>query len=167
MANIKPLLSSKTGEHYTPQRIIDAVIQCLGGIELDACSNCKIHPNVPALRHFTIEDDGLAQHWKAETLYLNPPYGRKIGKWVEKLVSHYEAGDVIEAITLVPSRTDTKWYRMLRDYPVCSVSGRLKFVGSKKSAPFPSAVFYLGTSLDKFYDVFSPMGDIWRRYRRS
>jgi hypothetical protein len=156
--------SSETPEHYTPRMVIDAVIECMGGIDLDPCSNSHESPNVPAGEHFTADDDGLRQVWRGR-VYMNPPYGREIVDWVDKLVKAHESGSVTEAIALVPARTDTKWWAMLRDYPVCLVSGRLKFGEAENGAPFPSAIFYLpnGTAIDRFYDAFSSLGDIWQR----
>jgi phage N-6-adenine-methyltransferase len=156
--------SSETPEHYTPQNIIDAVIECMGEIDLDPCSNSKDNPNVPAVNHYTKEDDGLDQEWFGR-VYMNPPYGREISQWVEKLCEEHKAGRVTEAIALVPSRTDTQWWTRLRDYPVCFVIGRLQFLGmgGGDPAPFPSAVFYLGEHIDKFFYVFEQFGDIWQR----
>jgi hypothetical protein len=157
------LMSSASPEHYTPKYVLDAVIDCFGEIELDPCSNNKEHPNVPAKRHFTLEDDGLSLDWKAETLFMNPPYGRAIEPWIEKLVSSHSSGNVVSAIALVPARTDTQWFKRLRDYPVCFVEGRITFVGNEDPAPFPSAFFYLGARRDKFYQAFQHLGDIWER----
>ena len=158
--------SSETPEHYTPSVIIDAAIACMGGIDLDPCSNSKDTPNVPAAAHFTREDDGLSQEWHG-CVYMNPPYGREIDDWIAKLVSEYEAGNVTEAIALVPSRTDTQWWQRLREYHVCLVSGRLKFIGNNDPAPFPSAVFYLGQNIGRFVWAFEELGDIWRRTVRG
>ena len=154
--------SSETTEYYTPQVVIDAVLVCLGEIDLDPCSNDRDHPNVPAAQHYTRDDDGLAQEWRGR-IYMNPPYGREIDRWIEKLCFEHEAGHAIEAIALVPSRTDTQWWFRLRDYPVCFVAGRLNFVGSDNSAPFPSAIFYLGENIGAFYRVFNELGDCWQR----
>lgn len=154
--------SSKSNEHYTPKAILEAVVECLGGIDLDPCSNSHCSPNVPATHHFTQEDNGLAQVWKGR-VFMNPPYGNEVGPWVEKLVSEHEAGNVTAAISLVASRTDTQWFKRLRDYPCCFVEGRLKFVGSKDAAPFPSAIFYLGEDIAAFHFCFSEIGDIWQR----
>jgi hypothetical protein len=154
--------SSATPEHYTPREIIDAVINCLGAIDLDPCSNSKTEPHVPAAQHFTPEDDGLAQEWHGR-VYMNPPYGREIPDWVNKLCDEHEAGRAEEAIALVPARPDTQWWRRLRDYPVCFVVGRLKFGELEDSAPFPSAVFYLGNHIDHFFYAFEHLGDIWQR----
>jgi hypothetical protein len=154
--------SSDTPEHYTPQTVIDATLDCLGAIDLDPCSNNHGQPNVPAAQHFTIENDGLKQEWHGR-VYMNPPYGREIEKWVKKLCAEHETGDVTEAIALVPSRTDTRWWMLLRDYPVCFVAGRLTFVGNQDPAPFPSAIFYLGENIGRFYRTFAGFGDCWQR----
>lgn len=153
--------SSETPEHYTPQEIIDAVIHCIGAIHLDPCSNPG-EPNVPAGRHYTAAEDGLSLPWFGR-VYMNPPYGREIDAWVTKLIEEHTAGNVPEAIALVPARTDTQWWMKLRDYPACFVEGRLKFGNSENSAPFPSAIFYLGNHIDHFYYSFCLLGDIWQR----
>lgn len=154
--------SSKSIEHYTPPEIIAAVVACLGTIDLDPCSNNATAPNVPAGRHYTIDDDGLSKEWHG-TVYMNPPYGDDIGDWVTKLCDEHAAGRATEAIALLPARTDTQWFAKLRDYVCCFVSGRLTFVGNDDPAPFPSAVFYLGEDYGKFYRQFSGIGDIWQR----
>ena len=152
--------SSDSPEWYTPPDIIERTIQALGGIDLDPCSNSREEPNVPAHRPFTIGDDGLLRPWKG-TVYMNPPYGREIEAWVEKLCGEYEAGNVTEAVALVPARTDTKWFRRMRRYPRCFVHGRLAFSGHETSAPFPNAIIYLGDNLDRFVAAFGTLGDTY------
>lgn len=154
--------SSDTPEHYTPQIVVDAVLKCLGNIDLDPCSNSHESPNIPANAHYTQDDNGLDQRW-AGNVYMNPPYGREIGAWVQKLVTAHKTGNVPAAIALVPARTDTKWWATLRNYPVCFVSGRLKFGNADNGAPFPSAIFYLGADIERFYHAFNGLGDIWQR----
>lgn len=86
------------------------------------------------------------------------PYGRGVTKLeVEKLVSSYTQGEVSELVAVVPGRTDTQWWGKLVGYPACLVTGRLNF-GGKNSAPFPSAVFYFGGNVRKFYDNFKHLG---------
>ena len=155
--------SSETPEHYTPSRILDAVYACLGGIDLDPCSNEGI-ATVAAAQHFTAADDGLAQPWHGR-VYMNPPYGREIESWVDKLVAEHTAGRVTQAIALVPARTDTQWFLKLSEFPCCFVIGRLTFVGNADPAPFPSAIFYLGDDVGTFFDVFMRqyrIGNIWQ-----
>jgi phage N-6-adenine-methyltransferase len=158
--------SSASDKHNTPPEIIERVLRLFGTIDLDPCSNSRTHPNVPASHYYTEDDDGLAQRWCARTVYMNPPYGRIIGAWVDKLCASYRNHDVEEAIALVPARTDTAWFQQFRDYDMCLIDGRLKFGEAENSAPFPSVVFYLGSNIDRFCDAFEHIGDVWTRRRR-
>ena len=153
------LLTSATPEWYTPQNIIDRVIACMGEIDLDPCSNSGTRPHVPARHHFTKAENGLAREWVGR-VYMNPPYGNVIGQWVKRLINFYAAGDVQEAIALLPARTDPRWFAPLWDYPLCFVRGRLRFVGGPNSAPFPSVIAYCGTDIDRFADHFGDLGRI-------
>jgi hypothetical protein len=96
---------------------------------------------------------------------MNPPYGRDIGRWVDKLHRSWKEGAVPTAIALLPARTDTNWFRTLRDVPVCFVEGRLRFSGQENGAPVPSAVFYLGADQTRFAANFSDLGDIYCRLK--
>lgn len=154
--------SSESPEWYTPQEIVRLSIELLGEIDLDPCSNSHENPNVPAHTIYTKEDDGLAQKWRRR-VYLNPPYGAEIGKWVEKLTHEYEHGEVEEAIALLPARIDTMWFQPLYEYPMCNVRGRLQFENAVNSAPFPSVIVYLGKREDAFIHVFGERGPIMRR----
>ena len=71
---------------------------------------------------------------------MNPPYGRQIGKWMEKAYKEsLSNADIV--VCLVPARTDTKWWHdWALKGKVIFVKGRLKFNDGKQSAPFPSAV---------------------------
>ena len=158
------LFSSETSEHYTPRSIIEHVINVLGVIDLDPCSNSRECPNVPAGSHFTPAENGLVRPWFGR-VYMNPPYGREIGNWVRKLVSEFRAGNVHSAIALVPARVDTYWFGELYEFPVCFVRGRLRFLDRERnpqgSAPFPSAIIYLGKERKRFYSEFENLGNIY------
>lgn len=159
---LAPLMSSETPEWYTPPEVIACVVLALGGIDLDPCSNSKDAPRIPAARHFTVEDDGLAQPWSGR-VYMNPPYGREIGDWIAKLAAEHGAGRVTEAIALVPARTDTGWWRALPARYACFVTGRLTFSDHDNAAPFPSAALYLGDNPERFVAAFADLGDLWSR----
>lgn len=154
--------SSESEEWYTPPEVIARVVETLGVIDLDPCSDSS--ETVPSTVRFTKETNGLEQPWQGR-VYMNPPYGRGISAWTEKLCREYATGKVSEAIALVPARVDTDWFRMFRDFAVCFIDGRLKFSGHDNSAPFPSAVIYLGGSLAKFELAFKDLGDTWVRWR--
>lgn len=154
--------SSESQEWYTPKAVVDSVIAALGEIDIDPCSNSHKNPNVPATMHYTKEDDGLSKEWHGR-LYMNPPYGRDVKKWVDKALSEIAAGRVTEAVILVAARTDTRAFEALADTCRCwcAVKGRLKFSGCENSAPFPSAVFYYGPNLDNFHEAFQSYGAFW------
>ena len=99
---------------------------------------CATHENAKCANYYTEETNGLSQNWKG-ICWMNPPYGRTIGKWMKKAYESSLSGSTV--VCLVPARTDTKWwhdYAMKGDIEF--IKGRLKFGGSKNSAPFPSAV---------------------------
>ena len=129
------LFSSKTDDWATPQDFFDVWDQ-LYDFELDVCAD---HDNAKCQNYFTIEEDGLQQDWKARRCWMNPPYGREIGKWMHKAYQESQKGATV--VCLVPARTDTAWWH---DYAmqgsITFIRGRLKFGDSKNSAPFPSAV---------------------------
>jgi DNA N-6-adenine-methyltransferase (Dam) len=159
--------SSETPEHYTPQSFLVAVHAVFGGIpDLDPCSNSHDRPNVEARKHYTAADDGLAQPWSGR-VFLNPPYGRDISQWIEKLRAEWSRGEVSEAIALLPSRTDTEWFDTLTkgtdDAVICFLDRRLTFVGNSDPAPFPSMAVYFGPRHDVFARVFLDMGSLWQR----
>jgi hypothetical protein len=152
------LYTSNSNEWYTPREVIDCVLHLLVKIDLDPCSNSKESPNIPATEHFTIEDNGLSLDWFGR-VYMNPPYGDEIKNWTRKLRIEYEKGNVSEAIALLPSRTDTAWFRELKYYPKCFIWGRLRFNDSNP-APFPSMAVYFGEMIEAFVKEFNSIGDI-------
>ena len=154
--------TSKSNEFHTPSVYTEQIEKLFNGrIDLDPCSNEGI-PNIPSDKQFTKNDDGLIQPWYG-SVYMNPPYGQEIKKWVNKLVSEYRQQNIVEAIALLPSRTDTEWYYQLRDFPRCFISGRISFIGQENSAPFPSMFVYLGKRIKEFINSFECFGDIYTR----
>lgn len=83
--------------------------------------------------------DGLAVEWGGAN-FVNPPYGREIGKWIKKGYEESLKGRVV--VFLIPSRTDTKWWHdyIMKADEIRFIKGRLKFDDCKNPAPFPSAV---------------------------
>jgi len=156
------LFTSESEEWYTPSTILEAVYETYeNNLQTDPCSPVN-NPRTKANVHYTVEDDGLAQTWNG-TVFMNPPYGNVIGDWISKAIDEYLNGGATEVIILVPARTDTEWFHSLVSYPWCAVKGRLKFSESKNSAPFPSAIFYLGENVKGFFENFDQFGPIFRR----
>jgi phage N-6-adenine-methyltransferase len=134
--------SSRTGIWETPQHIFDA-LNGEFGFTLDVCA---LPSNTKCDRYFTPDVDGLAQDWPG-VCWMNPPYGKSIGKWVAKAYQASLNGSTV--VCLLPARTDTAWwheYAMRGE--IRFLRGRLRFVGAASSAPFPSAIV-----------VFRPTGE--------
>jgi len=65
-------------------------------------------------------------------VWLNPPYGRDLGRWLERLAAH---GD---GMALVFARTDTRWFQraFAAATAACFIKGRLRFIpGDGQRAP--------------------------------
>ena len=72
--------SSQRHDWTTPQDFFDK-LDAEFGFTLDPCC---LHETAKCAKHFTPEEDGLAQDWSGDVVFMNPPYGREIGKWVRK-----------------------------------------------------------------------------------
>jgi len=132
--------SSATDEWATPQEFFDRCNAVLG-FTVDVCCT---HENAKCAKHYTRAEDGRAQSWQGERVWMNPPYGRTIGLWMKKAYEEAQKGALV--VCLVPARTDTQWWHeYAAKGTVHFLRGRLKFGGSENSAPFPSAlVVFLG-----------------------
>lgn len=124
--------SSKSDLWSTPQELFDQLNQEFS-FTVDVCAT---RDNAKVESFFTKEVDGLVQDWGGQRCWMNPPYGREIGKWIKK------ASESEFVVALLPARTDTKWFH---DYiygkrEIRFLRGRLKFGVSQNSAPFPSMV---------------------------
>lgn len=79
------------------------VVRALGTFDLDPCA---APGHETATERWTPEEvgDGLAMPWRGR-VWLNPPYGRTMREWVERIVEH-ESG-----IALIPVATGTKLWQ--------------------------------------------------------
>jgi hypothetical protein len=98
------------------------LVKKLGEFDLDPC--CPVNaPFYHAKNNFNETHDGLNKKWEGR-VYMNPPYGKGMEKWLEKLKKHGNG------IALIFARTETKcffehiWYDA---DAVLFVKGRIKF----------------------------------------
>ena len=75
------MFSSKSNSWETPQDFFDKLNDEFQ-FTLDPCAS---HENHKCSKYYTIEDDGLSKDWSGETVFVNPPYGREISKWVKNV----------------------------------------------------------------------------------
>ncbi|MDO9036678.1 MAG: hypothetical protein Q7U51_15960 [Methanoregula sp.] len=119
MTVLPALLSHESTEHYTPQYILDAVIACMGAIDLDPYSNSRQIPNVPAAKYYTAQDNGLVQPWVGR-VFLNPPSGYEVERWFLKLLVTIEKA-VLTEFTIQDLQRLTGWsysciYKTVKGY---------------------------------------------------
>jgi len=89
----------------------------------------------------TDRQDAIKCDWFGDSnggaIWLNPPYGRTLNRWLEK--AGQEASKGATVVCLVPSRTDTKWWHnYCIQHEVRFIKGRLSFGNHTNLAPFPS-----------------------------
>lgn len=128
-------------EWSTPQDLFDE-LNSIFHFDLDACATAV---NAKCRCYITKQEDALQQRWRG-TVWMNPPYGRKIAAFMRKAYEESQEGATV--VCLVPVRPDTAWWhRYARQGQIIYLRGRLRFGGAKHAAPFPSAViiFWGGT----------------------
>lgn len=133
------LFSSKTMDWGTPQWLYDQLNEEFK-FTLDACAteNNKKHPN-----YISPQQDSLKTVWSG-SVWVNPPYSRKVGVWVKHAQESISAGDASVVVMLLPARTCTKWFHnyiyQKSGVEIRFLRGRLQFIGAKHKAPFPSMI---------------------------
>jgi len=152
----RALFSSNKEDWETPQWLFNELNREFD-FNLDAAGDKH---NAKCENYIIEEVDSLSEPWllfsvnvwggTKSRVWLNPPYGRSVGKWVEKAVEEVKAGHSELVVMLLPARPDTKYFhRFIWDkekhqprpgVEVRFLEGRLKFGGATNSAPFPSMV---------------------------
>jgi len=108
---------------------------------LDAAADEK---NAKAIHFFTEADDSLTKDWFGD-VWLNPPFGTELPKFMAKCAEQIKNPLVKSIYVLIPARTDTKWFHeivMPNAYLIYLIKGRFNFrvdnAVEGANAPFPS-----------------------------
>lgn len=99
-----------------------SLIKALGEFDLDPCSPMN-RPWDTAKKHMTMYDDGLILPWEGR-VWLNPPYGRALDIWMQKMSRH------MNGTALIFARTETKtfqYYIFPHADSIMFLRGRVKF----------------------------------------
>jgi len=102
------------------------------GQEEDSLSSCWLTASQRALV--------LTSRESSPAVWLNPPYGRSIGQWVEK--AYRESLKGLAVVVLLFARTDTKWFHhwAMKAAEIRLIPGRIRFQGADNCAPAPSCL---------------------------
>lgn len=162
--SIRALTSSKTQHWCTPLHLSKAILEVLGEIDLDPCSNK--YSIIPALTYW-FEENGeqtFSSEWSfAKTVYCNPPFSpaHLQDKFVMKCIKEKKGKEIL---MLLPVRTGTnRWQQyVLKKYDaICYFKGRVNFdlQGKKtKSSTVQTCMIYLGNRPKRFKKIFSIFG---------
>jgi len=127
-----------TDDYYTPKWLFDAL-----GVEfdIDVAAPLQGIPWVPAKRWFSQENDGLAQDWGGQFVWMNPPFS-KATPWCNKFMENANGIALV-----VVSRS--KWFASMweRADSICSTPYDLAFQrpdGSMKTISFQTFLFAIG-----------------------
>jgi site-specific DNA-methyltransferase (adenine-specific) len=124
-------------EWGTPTEMFASLDKRFGPFTLDPCASAS---NAKCPIYYTREMDGLKFPWVGK-VFMNPPYGAQIARWVQKAYLERNNCDVI--VGLLPASTDTKWFHsyVYHKALVNFVKGRVLFIGHKNCRPnFPSMI---------------------------
>ena len=118
------------GGHHSPKARTDTwltppqILRALGPFDLDPCAAPMPRPWPTATTHYTWpEQDGLALPFFGR-VWMNPPYGRALGRWLARLADHGTG------TALVFARTETDaFFRYVweRADAVMFLRGRISF----------------------------------------
>ena len=150
--NKDQLYSAKKEDWATPWSLFNVVNKEFNFV-LDAAASKE---NSKCALFIDEKKDALKQSWydiaKGGAVWLNPPYGRSLSKWVEKAYKESVKGCTVVCLTF--ARTDTQWWHnwVMKAAEIRLIPGRITFVGAKAGAPAPSCliVFDEGRRMPRF-----------------
>ena len=154
--------SSNSDGWYTPTYIVEMARRVLGAIDLDVASCEAAQSVVQAARWYGKADNGLVQPWYGR-VWCNPPYSAPT-QWAHKAISGYRAGEVMAALILTNSYTETHWWQDLAQAgTMLFFRGRLQFWHPEKTSDrnrTGQTLCYLGPDVARFREVFGAHGVI-------
>jgi hypothetical protein len=184
------MFASEFDDWNTPLEVLAPVREFNDGeqIACDPCSNAQSIVNARVEYRLERGEDGLVLSWfHGGLVFFNPPYGDEIAAFMRRANKLSNKG--LEAVALVPNRSDTAWYqdnisnvaakcewrgrlvhpRGVADQRQASLfaaslfgPGRVAVVPESGTAPFPSALLYWGHRARRFAEVFARFGKVWR-----
>lgn len=124
------------GRHWeTPPEIFEPLDREFG-FTLDPCATAA---TAKCAKFYTEADDGLAQDWSGERVFMNPPYGREIYAWTRKAREEAAKGALV--VGLLPASTDLAWWHddVAGHAEVRYLRGRVRFL---TGGPYRASGFF-------------------------
>ena len=133
---------AKSEEHGTPPEIFNPLNDEFKFV-LDAAATPE---NSLCKNYYTKEQDGTKQPWYifGGSVWVNPPHNATdLSAFTHKALNEALYG--VTTVMLMPAKTDQEWFHTLWrevgwDVELRWLRGRVKYLGNKHSAPFPSVI---------------------------
>jgi phage N-6-adenine-methyltransferase len=135
------MFSAVRPDWETPPELYASLAKRFGPFDLDAAATAA---NAKCPRFLSPEVDGRNPSLWFGRVWCNPPYGRGIKDWILTAARAVLLPPTLSATLLLPARTDTRWFHdaLKAGAKAHFLQGRVKFVGAKSGAPFPSLVLH-------------------------
>jgi site-specific DNA-methyltransferase (adenine-specific) len=98
--------SSRSSEYGTPEHIFNPLNDEFH-FEFDLAATARSTKVAGAF--FTKEDDALTRDWPRVSCFLNPPYSRRVGRWIQK--ARDESLQGTQTVVLINANTESQWYQ--------------------------------------------------------
>jgi hypothetical protein len=95
------VFENTTDQWLTPQNVLDA----LGTFDLDPCAHPAFRTRCATIGYCLPDENGLLLPWTGR-IWCNPPFGRELPKWIDRMALHGNG------VMLAPARTETRWFRV-------------------------------------------------------
>jgi len=160
---------AKDMDYLTPPKILEPVKRFFGGvIPLDPATILPLNPT-GADFCMTPNYSGLTKSWVAVAsgAFVNPPYGRELRQWMEKIGN--EASEGLTIVALLPvNRFEQGYFHdsiLMRANVVCFIRSRVSFLRPStgkpaKGNPYASALWGFNTDESKFLAAFGDLGAV-------
>lgn len=145
---MKANFGSPAGGGFTQETYLTPphILRALGDFDLDPCAAPSPRPWPSAARHIELPEDGFAAKWEGR-VWMNPPYGSEMARWLAKLADHGNG------ISLIFARTETVMFHesvWAKSHGLLFLRGRLAFCDTKGkplgTAGAPSVLVAYGIS---------------------
>jgi hypothetical protein len=115
-------------EWYTQPVNIEVARSVLGTTDSDPASSELANCPTQTTTYYMTKNDAMVLPWFAN-VWLNPPYGQEVGRFVRRLLTEHEQRHVTASMaSLSPNSAYSGWFKPLCDYILCLAGYRMPFV---------------------------------------
>ena len=100
--------------------------------------------------------DGLKVIWRGKA-FVNPPYSKDVGEWLEKGIGEIAAGNCSVAVYLLHSRTGTSWFHKY----ILGRAQEIRFYRGRVAFPLPGKLRVEPAPFDSVIVAFYPEPRRW------